>query len=219
MTNYRSVFRITDKSVDMYNKRKHELPCIDCLVRATCFSEKQATKRAKYLRFTVKLGTPCDKALFEMKMLTLAEDLLIPIDEIEAMNADTLLNKAMGYRSNDYRELFTGIFMFQTFINKFPNHRKCGFVYYHLGMTYSIHWWKGGLDAAVECLTKSINLNYNVNNAIHNRGMFLREKGELEKALADLKRAQTIDRHYGPAVDIRNKVIKDIEDEIQRSKI
>ncbi len=59
-------YKITDKEVDVYNENKHKLPCINCLVRANCFSEKQATKRAKYLRYTVKLNNPCPQAILIM---------------------------------------------------------------------------------------------------------------------------------------------------------
>ena len=78
-------YKITDKNVDVYNEYKHKLPCINCIVRAIgCFSEKQATKSAKYLRYTVELKTPCREANLEMnQIINLARDLVIPLPEMD----------------------------------------------------------------------------------------------------------------------------------------
>ena len=69
-------YRITDKNVDVYQEFKNNLPCINCNNSATCFSEKQATKRAKYLKYTVELSDPCPEAKLEMdQIINLARDL------------------------------------------------------------------------------------------------------------------------------------------------
>ena len=43
MPNYTSIYKIMKNDVDIYNAEKHRLPCWNCLVRPTCFSEKKAT--------------------------------------------------------------------------------------------------------------------------------------------------------------------------------
>ena len=91
-------YKITDKNVELYKSIRHKLPCFkdNCIVLSTCFSEKQATKRAKYLRYTVKLNNPCPQAILIMGYIGFAamnkSYLVLSIEEMDKMDIDKIVN-------------------------------------------------------------------------------------------------------------------------------
>jgi hypothetical protein len=57
------------EEVDLYNSEKHKMPCWKCKVKKICFSEKKATKRAKYLKYTIELKKPCIEAILTLLLI------------------------------------------------------------------------------------------------------------------------------------------------------
>ena len=185
------VYKITDKNVDVYIKNKHKLPCINCIVRPTCFSEKQATKRAKYLRYTVGLKTPCPEAILVMDKIDASQYPIISIFEMEAMNIDKLFDDAVNYFHTQYEEFYlTSFYMFQTIVEKDPNYlnEDGDNAYYYLGLMYD--HVLNDLDAAIEHFTKAVELDPNDYLSFQGRGSCWEQKGDLKKAAIDFKKAK-----------------------------
>jgi tetratricopeptide (TPR) repeat protein len=216
MSSNSMVYKITDKNVDVYNENKHELPCIDCLVRATCFSEKQATKRAKYLRYTVGLKTPCPEAILIMDKIDTSKNLVMSIFKMEAMDIDKLFDNAISYFHTDYKGfLLTSFYMFQTVVEKNPNYlNKDGDnAYYYLGLMYDRNL--NELDTAIKHFTKAVELDPNDGPSFEGRAFCWMDKGDLNKALIDLKRAKKIGRGgLHPDID---EIIKEVSVKISES--
>lgn len=187
-------YKITDKNVDVYNDNKHRLPCINCIVRATCFSEKQATKRAKYLRYTVGLKTPCPEAISVMDKIDTSKYIVMSIYEMEEMDIDNLFADALNYFHIGIKEYsLTSFYMFQTIVRINPNYLHNGGdnAYYYLGLMYYLNLNK--LDTAIEYFTKAVELNPNDCDSLLHRAYCWEEKGDFRKALIDFKTAKKID--------------------------
>jgi tetratricopeptide (TPR) repeat protein len=210
------IYKITDKNVDVYNENKHEIPCIDCLVRATCFSEKQATKRAKYLRYTVGLKTPCPEAILVMDKINTSKHLVMSIYKMEAMDIDKLFDDAVTYFHTAYKEFYlTSFYMFQTVVEKNPNylHKDGDNAYYYLGLMY--YHVLNELDDAIEHFTKAVVLDPNDCLSFQGRGFCWEEKGDFKKALIDYKKAREIDSGgLHPDID---EIIKRVEVQISEN--
>ena len=208
MSNNLVSYRITDKNVDVYKENRHRLPCINCFVRATCFSEKQATKKA-----TVELIDPCPEAIFAMGLINIANDLEITVKEMYELDIDNLFDDAVTYfHTGDRQFMITSFFMFQKVIEKNPEYMNPDGdnAYYYLGLMYRNNL--NELDAAIEHFTKAIELDPNDCLALKERGFCWAEKGDMKKALADYKKAKIINC-AGISLDI-DTLIKEAEIQI-----
>ena len=212
MSSNSMVYKITGKNVDVYIKNKHKLPCITCMVRATCFSEKQATKRAKYLKYTVGLKTPCPEAILIMDKINTSKYLVMSIYEMEAMNIDKLFDKAVSNFNTHYKEYYlTSFYQFQTIVKKNPNYlnQDGDSAYWYFGMMYN---GVNKLDAAIEHFTKAIELNPNHCLSFEGRGFCWEKKGDFKNALIDFKKAKKINPdEVHPDID---EIIKRVKDQI-----
>jgi tetratricopeptide (TPR) repeat protein len=218
MSSNSMAYKITDKNVDVYNENKHELPCFDCLVRATCFSEKQATKRAKYLRYTVGLKTPCPEAISVMDKIDTSKHLVMSIYEMEAMDIDNLFDDALRNYHTQYKQFYlTSFYMFHTVVERTPNYlNKDGDnAYYYLGLMY--YHVLNDLDAAIEHFTKAVELDPNDCDSLLNRAFCWEEKGDFRKALNDFKTAKKIGSCELP-YDI-DEIISRLKFKFQKAKL
>ena len=149
MSEHPAIYKITDKNVDAYEAYRDKLPCFAkfCAVTPLCFSERQATKRAKYLRYTVKFRDLCAEAFLIMHFIDMLpkveSDLEVSIKEMDKMPIDELFEESIYYFEGDLHDnskaLWTPYFMLIKVIEKDPN-----FVddygenpYYYLGKIYS----------------------------------------------------------------------------------
>ena len=213
-------YRITDKNVDVYKEFKNNLPCINCNDSVTCFSEKQATKRAKYLKYTVELSDPCPEAKLEMdQIINLARDLVTPLPKMNEMDIDDLFDTAVYYyRYRDLNTLFTSFFMLKKVIEKNPeymNDKDGDNAHYYLAQLYRNLFKEPNLDAAIEHYTKGLELYPNDAVSIEARGGCWMGKKNLKNALADWKKALAIGHH---GLGITSDDIKDIENRLKGSK-
>jgi len=193
---------IKKDDVDIYNAEKHRLPCWECPVRPVCFSEKKATKRAKYLRYTVEFKTPCIESILAMGIINIANsDLLItPLNEIDDMTISEL--------SKDSFYLFTGIegdlidgpkfgpemyvmliLITQRDSNKFEN--DFANAYYSLGDIFQSYFKE--IDHAIDLYSKAIDFKPEEPGILYNRGCCFFEKNDFKNALNDFKKVKEID--------------------------
>jgi tetratricopeptide (TPR) repeat protein len=221
MSNKLVSFRITDKNVDVYQEFKNNLPCINCNNSATCFLEKQATKRARYLKFTVELSDPCPEAKLEMdQIINLARDLVIPLPKMNEMDINDLFYKAVNYyySHRDLESGFTSFFMFKKVIEKnseYISYEEGDNAHYYLAQLYHNLFKEPNWDAAIEHFTKGLELYPNDAISFEARGVCWIAKKNLKNALADWKKALAIG-HEG--LSITSDDIKDIENRLKGSK-
>ena len=58
------IIKINKDVVDLYENYKKDIPCFNgaCLVAPSCCTVKKASKKAKYLAYTITLGKSCEEA-------------------------------------------------------------------------------------------------------------------------------------------------------------
>ncbi len=212
-------FRNTNKNIRKNKKNKKKLPCIACVVRAACFSEKQATKKAKYLRFTLKFTDLCAEAMSVLRLINAAKDLVMSFEEMEAMDIDNLFVKAVEYFNMNFGKYdVTSFFMFQTVIEKNPDYlspQNGDNAYYYLASLYNN--WIGYSDDAIEHFTKAVELAPYDCESFEKRGFCWEKKGDLKKALVDFKKAKEIDDNRGLIHPDIDEIIKETELKISKN--
>lgn len=216
-------FKITDKNIELYKSIRHKLPCFkdNCFVFSMCFKEKQATKKAKYLRYTVKLNDPCPQANLIMKYISSASvfppltisDLVLSIEKMDEMDINELFDKAVIH-FNSFFFLFklASYFMFMKVIEEDPKYAKDGYdAYFYLGWIFEDI---NQIDFAIELYTESIALNPDESFSFEKRGLCLLKKKDLKNALPDLKKAEAIAKGIDGYYLHLSALIKDAENRL-----
>jgi hypothetical protein len=215
-------YTIRNDNVDLYEIKKNKLPCIECLVRPTCFREKKATKKAKYLRYTVELEEPCFEAFLIMDLIDLHADYFSVVcnrNDLQ-LDVDSLFNNAVCYFNkwhpkfiNDvyFQFVYTSYFLFLNVIDRDPYYVKNGTetAYNYLGMIFQDYFKV--IDWAINLYSKSINLTPNNSRSFENRGFCYLKKQDLNNGLADLNKSKIM----SDGQDLKlNEIIKDVENRI-----
>ena len=146
-------------------------------------------------------------------------DLMVSIDEMEAMEIDKLFNNAVIYFNMGHSEsMFTSFYMFQKVIEKNPDYlakENGDNAYFYLGLMYYNNL--NDLDVAIENFSKATELDPTDGYSFVNRGYCWSDKGEFEKALADLKMAKLYNGdEFDPEIDLK---IQDVEKHISKKSI
>ena len=197
--------------VTLYNNEKHRLPCWNCLVRPTCFTEKKATKRAKYLRYTLWLKNPCIESALVMDLIQLAasDQLITSLSRMEELDTLNLFETAITYFHSGAGEFVATAYVM--FINIV--HRNAKYIwedydtaYYYLGNIYNLYFKK--IDFAIDLYSKGIELTTKDPSIFENRGFCYLEKNDIVNALNDFKKAKEI--NGGTHSDL-DKIIDEIE--------
>ena len=198
-----SKHKIMKNEVDTYNAEKHRLPCWECVVRATCFSEKKATKKAKYLGYTVEFKKPCIECILEMDLINIAISglLITPLHEIEDMNTSVLSEQIFELlMAIETDEIDRGKFgpeayaMCINLIQRDPNQYEGDFAYtyYCLGEIYFFCFQE--IEHAIELYSKAIDFDETDPFVFLARGYCFYNIGDYTNALNDFKKTIEIDR-------------------------
>jgi len=210
MPDHTLIWKIMKDDVDIYNAEKHRLPCWNCLVEPMCFSEKKATKRAKYLRYTLSFENPCVESVLAMDLIELANsDLIKPLENIEELDTHKLFNTAVNYFQSGVPEFKeTAYVMFICVVHRDANYiwHEYDTAYYYLGNLF-YHTFKE-IDFAIDLFSKGIDLTIKNTSILEDRGFCFLEKKDLKKALNDFKKAKEIDGGYHPDLE---KIIDEID--------
>jgi tetratricopeptide (TPR) repeat protein len=200
------IYEIPNEEVDFYNSEKHNLPCWECLVRSTCFKENKDSESDE-LGYTVELGNPCIEARLTMDLIDLADGLEIPIDFIDTKDTATLFDDALCNLISGAPESCAITYMpvgYAALVRIFqrdPKYVYNGYdtAYYRLGNLFVSEF--KDFENAIELYTRAIDLVGDRGDAYMKRGYCWLEKNDIEKALADFRRAIAIDGVYNPPVD------------------
>jgi tetratricopeptide (TPR) repeat protein len=204
------IWKIEKDIVDIYNAEKHRLPCWNCLVRRPCFSERKATKRAKYLSYTLNFEEPCIESILALNLIECANsDLITTLERIDRFDISELFDTAVVfYNSYRLKSKITGFAMFICVTQRDPKYIRPGnyTAYHYLG--YIFHEILKEIDHAIDLYSKGIELTPEEPSIIENRGFCFLKKNDLKNALDDFERAKKIDGGCHP--DLAN-IIDDIK--------
>jgi tetratricopeptide (TPR) repeat protein len=205
-----TIYKVMNDNVGFYNAVKHRLPCWRCVVRSTCFSEIKATKRAKYLRYTLRFETPCVESVLVMDFIEIANsDLIIELEIIEAFDIEKLFETAVNYyHAGDSTFKIKAYFMFICVVHRNANYVEQDYdtAYYYLGNIFYFIFKK--FDFAIELYSKGIELTTKDSSIFENRGFCFLEINDQNNALNDFRKAKAIDGGYHPDLD---KIIDELE--------
>jgi tetratricopeptide (TPR) repeat protein len=206
------IWKIKEDIVDIYNTEKHRLPCWNCIARPTCFSEKKATKRANYLRYTLNFKEPCIESILALNLIECANsDLITTLEWIDRTDIPELFDTAVTlYNSSRPKSIIAGIAMFICVTQRDPNYIRPGnyTAYHYLGYLYHGLSNLKQIDLAIELYSKGIELTPEEPSIIENRGFCFLLKDDLKNARNDFERAKKIDGGCHP--DLAN-IINDIK--------
>ena len=170
MINYQRICKIKKDKVKLYNSEKSMLPCWNCLVQSTCFNEKPATKKAKYLRYTVTFTEPCLEANLVMDLIEIPKDYHeFSLKKMNGMKIEDLFRCAVRYFHAGSKHTISSYLMFIKIIQKDPNYisTSYGIAHYYLGNIMS---QTSRIENAIELYTKAIDLEPEYAAAIEERG-------------------------------------------------
>jgi tetratricopeptide (TPR) repeat protein len=208
--NQTSEYRIMKDGVTVYNTEKHRLPCWNCLVKSVCFTEKKATKRAKYLRYTLRFEDPCVESVLAMDLIEFAaSDLIIPLSQMDELDTPQLFDTAIIYFQSGVSDFINAAYVMFIFIV----HRNAEYIredydnaYYYLGNIFHLYFKE--IDFAIDLYSKGIDLTTKNSSIFENRGFCYLEKNDIVNALNDFKNAKDIDGGTHPDLE---KIIDEIE--------
>lgn len=200
--NHSSIYQIKKDGVDIYNAQKHRIPCWSCLVGPSCFNEKKATNRAKYLRYTIKFEKPCINCILAMDLINLAISglLITPLHEIEEIKTSEL--------SKQIFELTDAIEKYEIDGEKFgpEAYAKCislihrdpdeyegdfAYAYYCLGDIFYFSYQE--IEHAIELYSASIDYDNKNPHVLVARGQCFYHVGDYINALNDFKKTAELD--------------------------
>lgn len=197
-----SKYKIMKDDLYIYNAEKHRLPCWNCIVRSTCFSEKKATKRAKNLRYTVKFEKSCIESILAMDLIYMAySNLLISsLSEFDDMTISELSDVAFDLFIATEGDLADGreygpeayalfISLTQRDSNRFED--EFAYVYYQLGRIFRFYFEE--IDHAINLYSKAIDFKPDISDFFEYRGECFFKKNDYKNALNDFKKALEID--------------------------
>jgi len=205
------ILRIKKDNVDFYNAEKHKLPCWNCLVKTTCFNEKKATKRAKYLRYTLNFNTPCMESILAIKYLIYANsDLIIPLDQIKRMPISDLFDTAINYiLSSAGKNKVTGFVMMICVVHRDANYISYDNQTAYQSLGHLFHYTLNEIDIAIELFSKSVELTTKDTSIFEDRGFSYLKKNDFIRALNDFNEA--IKNNGGCHPDLEY-IIEDVKD-------
>jgi tetratricopeptide (TPR) repeat protein len=201
--NHGSVYKIMKDAVDIYEAEKHRLPCWNCVVGPMCFNEKKATKRAKYLGYTVEFRDRCTDSILAMDLIYMAMSKLLELSlaEIDNMTISELMQEATELYAAINGDLADGKefgpTMYASFISitqRDANNSKIdvSWAYNHLGEIFKFNF--GEIDHALELYNKAIELNPEAADNFAERGDCFYVKEDYKSALNDFKKAKELDK-------------------------
>lgn len=221
--NHSPKYKILKKDVKIYNAEKHKLPCWECVVRPTCFDEKEATKGAKFLRYTVQFKKPCIEAILAMDLINMANSnlLISTLDEINKMSISDLfkvgfeqflLVEAGFIDGQEYGPEAYALFisLSQRKSNKFADNFASA--YHHLGRIFRDYFKER--DHAISLYSKAIKFRPEIPEYYEERGGCYHMIGDFKNALNDYKNAVKINIEIGPYLE---DAIEDCKMELVRS--
>jgi len=211
-------FIITDKNVEFYKSVRHKLPCLNgnCALSSSCFKEKKATKKAKYLRYVVDFNNPCPQAILIMEYIRFApttSNLELSIEEMDEMDISELFDNAVKYFNSSREFRMTYYFMFIKVIIKDPKYVKDDYdAYFYLGRLFERF---EEIDFAIDLYTQSIELNPDESLSFEKRGLCLLKQEDLKNALPDLRKAEAIAKGIDGYYLHLSALIKDVESRLE----
>ena len=167
---------------------------LECIVRPTCFSEKKATKNAKYLGYTVKFEKPCTKCILAMDLINMeiSNLLITPLNEIDDMSISEMSEDGSCLLNAIEADLADGVkfgpeayAMYISITQR--NSDKCedefAYAYYRLGSIF-YHYFKE-FDHAINLYSRAIDLDQEEATLFEERGDCFYNNGEYKNALND----------------------------------
>ena len=211
MLNQTMRLQIKKDNVDFYNAEKHRLPCWNCLVRKPCFDEKKATKRAKYLRYTLIFDKLCVESILAIYYLFYANyDLIIPLFRIKKMPISDLFEIASNYiNSSNMKMKKTGFVMAICVFHRNANYISKDYQTAYQLLGYFFQYALNEIDIAIEVFSKSIELTSKESLIFEDRGFCYLMKHDFDGALNDLSESVKNNGGYHP--DLAD-IIKDVKD-------
>jgi tetratricopeptide (TPR) repeat protein len=142
-----------------------------------------------------------------------------PDDEFQLSKADPQLifDAAVQFTNSGYEYSLQAYKMLIALIKRDPEYKDINGdnPYFYLGLIYSRN--NKTIDEAIECFTKSTEIDPTDGSAYENRGYCWYEKGNLKQALADLKYAEEVDEKSGRGeVIIDSNLIEEIENKLKK---
>jgi hypothetical protein len=185
---------------------------MDCLVKPTCFNERKATKKAKYLRYTVELKNPCIDAILKMQLIHFSKDndLLIPFKRMDMMKTEYLFDYARNIFNQGEEK--TAYLMFVLVVERNPKYvsDESETPYLFLGMVFENQL--NDFDIAIELYSKEILLTKGDPFALECRGFCHLRNKDLQMGLDDLKKSKSIKGYHNPQL---HEIIQDIENRLK----